>query len=398
MKNMQRIAESQMRVVPLRDLCRLDLRQVIPGTSDAATLPYVGMEDIESGTGRFLSWPHEADVRSNTFAFDVRHVLYGKLRPYLNKVALPDRPGRCSTELLPLLPAPGVDRQYVAWLLRRPETVSAAMQDKTGSRMPRASMTQLMALTVPLPSLAKQKRIVARLDEQMAALDRAEKALAEQRAAACALTVAVSQRTFHGPESEKWPSVYIRDVCTVVNGFGFPEYLQGSTTLRYPFVKVSDMNAPGAGEVVSSAANTVDEEILHTLGARVYPAGTVIFPKVGGALLTNKKRVLGTASCFDNNVMGLVPTGLDSRFLFLWFRTVDLRTLANTQALPSIRQSAVAALGMPLPSPSEQRRIVARLDEQMTALDHAERVLADRQTDVAALRTTLLNAAFSGEI
>jgi restriction endonuclease S subunit len=256
----------------------------------------------------------------------------------------------------------------------------------------------LQKLLIPIPSLPDQQRIVAKLDEQMATLDRAEKALAEQRAAACALTIAVSQRTFHGPESEKWPSVYIRDVCTVVNGFGFPEYLQGSTTLRYPFVKVSDMNAPGASEVVSSAANTVDEEILRTLGARVYPAGTVIFPKVGGALLTNKKRVLGTASCFDNNVMGLVPTGIDSRFLFLWFRTVDLRTLANTQALPSVRQSAVAALGMPLPSPAEQRRIVARLDEQMTALDHAERVLADRQTDVAALRTTLLNAAFSGEV
>jgi type I restriction enzyme S subunit len=80
--------------------------------------------------------------------FDTHHVLYCKLRPYLNKVAVPDFVGRCSTELIPLLPKPDISREYLAWLLRRPQTVQAAMQERTGARMPRANMRYVLAQEV----------------------------------------------------------------------------------------------------------------------------------------------------------------------------------------------------------------------------------------------------------
>jgi len=64
-----------------------------------------------------------------------------------------------------------------------------------------------------------------------------------------------------------------------------PLNLGGRQDLPFPFIKVSDMNAEGAETVIHNAANTVDDQILKSLRARTYPAGTVIFPKVGGALL-----------------------------------------------------------------------------------------------------------------
>ena len=108
-----------------------DRKIVEPNTAEADSLTYYGLEDVESETGRILKAPVELieDAgKSGSFRFDEHHVLYGKLRPYLNKVALPDTPGRCTTEMIPLLPCEGIDRVFLAWVLRRTETVEFAMQ------------------------------------------------------------------------------------------------------------------------------------------------------------------------------------------------------------------------------------------------------------------------------
>ena len=115
--------------VSLDELCQMDRRHVRPSDPSAAQLPFVGVENVAANTGaiNFDSDSRVGDQKSATFRFDGRHVLYGKLRPYLNKVATPDFAGRCSTELIPLLPQDGVDRDFLASLLRRRETVHFAM-------------------------------------------------------------------------------------------------------------------------------------------------------------------------------------------------------------------------------------------------------------------------------
>lgn len=92
-----------------------------------------------------------------------------------------------------------------------------------------------------------------------------------------------------------WKSSRVEEVADVVNGYGFAESMQGNTDFSYPFIKVSDMNSVGSEIIISKAANTVNDENLRILRGKTFPAGTVIFPKVGGALLTNKKRILGSS-------------------------------------------------------------------------------------------------------
>jgi type I restriction enzyme S subunit len=164
------------------------------------------------------------------------------------------------------------------------------------------------------------------------------------------------------------------------------------------FIKVSDMNAEEARTVVSSAVNTVDSEILAELGARAYPNGTVIFPKVGGALMTNKKRVLGTPAAFDNNIMGVVPKHVESSWLFLFMQSVDLRELANTQALPSIRQGDVVRLPIPLPPKEDQVQIAVQFGEQVRAASMLRSRLTERLHEMQKLRHALIRAAFSGAL
>jgi type I restriction enzyme S subunit len=168
----------------LGELCAEDRISVDPDSLLAKELPYLGLENVESVTGRIIkdvTAVSEAGGRSTTFRFDARHVLYGKLRPYLNKVALPDFEGRCTTELIPLLPRPDVSREFLAWLLRRPQTVEAAMREKTGARMPRANMRHILSLPVMVPvRLQEQQRLAAEMDARMSLVAEAKAACREQ--------------------------------------------------------------------------------------------------------------------------------------------------------------------------------------------------------------------------
>ena len=139
----------------------MDRRGIQPDDPLAAELPFVGVENVVGGTG-LLNFDTDSRIggqKSTAFRFDRCHVLYGKLRPYLNKVAVPEFAGRCSTELVPLLPLNGVDRDFLAHLLRREETVEFVMASVTGSRMPRTDMKVLMSMPVPFPTLGEQRRI-----------------------------------------------------------------------------------------------------------------------------------------------------------------------------------------------------------------------------------------------
>ena len=112
-------------VVQLGELCEMDRQGLRPDDPFASGLPFVGVEHVESDSGafNFNNGSRIGSQKSTTFRFDERHVLYAKLRPYLNKVATPGFAGRCSTELVPLLPRDGVDREFIAFLLRRQESV-----------------------------------------------------------------------------------------------------------------------------------------------------------------------------------------------------------------------------------------------------------------------------------
>ena len=150
-----------------------DVVSYIKNNAQSGHLPYVGLENIASET---MSLAGEITVRENTsttFSFDESHVLYGRLRPYLKKVFLPDFKGQCSTEIFCLQPKSNVLRGFLAYWLIEPSTAAKIESTSTGARMPRANMNALLNFEFPLPPLAEQKRIVERLDKAFAEIDKA---------------------------------------------------------------------------------------------------------------------------------------------------------------------------------------------------------------------------------
>lgn len=144
---------------PLRNLVKIERKQ-----AKNFSLPYLGMEDIVSGEIFLSSTPEPKSVKSGTYHFGLEHVLYGRLRPYLNKVVVPDFEGRCSTEIFPLLPGPDLSREYLAWMLTSKHMCDRITQTSTGTRMPRANMNEVLSFEIPIPSLEQQAVIVSYLN------------------------------------------------------------------------------------------------------------------------------------------------------------------------------------------------------------------------------------------
>ncbi|MGB0466907.1 MAG: restriction endonuclease subunit S [Pontibacterium sp.] len=129
---------------------------------------HLNLDQVESQTGRVITEEiaSVSEAGNSTHWFDERHVLYSKLRPYLNKVVVPEKEGVATTELVPMLPDPErLDRMYLAHYLRSNQFVNWVSAQVAGAKMPRVSMKVFWEHEIPLPPLDEQKRIAAILDK-----------------------------------------------------------------------------------------------------------------------------------------------------------------------------------------------------------------------------------------
>jgi len=164
-----------------------------------------------------------------------------------------------------------------------------------------------------------------------------------------------------------------------------------------PFYKVGDMNQ-SAGHFMDEARVTVTRATAESLGLRVCPAGTVIFPKVGGALHTNKKRVISQPAAFDTNTMGAIPSdAVYAPFLFYWLSSIRLADFAYGAPIPQVSRSRLSSHALMLPPWAEQERIVAAIEERFSRLDAGIDALRRLPKRLDGMRRTLLAAMVASE-
>jgi type I restriction enzyme S subunit len=201
-------------VVSLKTVATLARDGVAPEDIFSGTL-FVGLENIKRG-GDFegVEPVDNGEIASTKFSFSPKHVLYGKLRPYLAKIALPDFEGVCSTDIIPIMPGPKLERRYLAHYLLTPRMVALASDRAIGANLPRLSPRVLLEFPIPLPPLDEQRRIAAILDqaEELRAKRRAAIALLDQ------LPQAIFLEMFGDPFSNPklWPTKDLRSVTTAI--------------------------------------------------------------------------------------------------------------------------------------------------------------------------------------
>lgn len=160
--------------------------------------------------------------------------------------------------------------------------------------------------------------------------------------------IVASSRLLHERASELWGQCTIKDLGTWALGTGFPLDHQGHTDLPYLFCKVSDMNSPGNEVRITSTANTIDGSTASEINAKIHPPGTVIFPKIGGAIATNKRRILARHSAIDNNLLGIIPNStIDPEWLYQFLRGLDFTAYQAGTSVPALKQSVIGQLPAP---------------------------------------------------
>jgi type I restriction enzyme S subunit len=189
------------RWVRLGEVAWRDAITLQPRDQPDAVFHYLGMEHVAPG-----QWdeptPVElrgAEIKSQVIVYRPGLVLYGKLRPYLNKVVVPSAEGVASTEFIPLAVKEDVlEPQYLGAYLRSPSFVAYATQNTTGSRQPRVRLDALWGAPIPLPPLAEQRRIVAHLEAVQERLKALKEAQAATEAELKRLEQAILEKAFRG--------------------------------------------------------------------------------------------------------------------------------------------------------------------------------------------------------
>lgn len=349
------------RVVPLGELCDMDRQGIRPDDPLASRLPFVGVENVGSGTGHlnFDTESRTGSRRSASLRFDSRHVLYAKLRPYLNKVATPGFAGRCSTELVPLLPRAGVDRAFLAYLLRREETVAFVMASATGARMPRADMRVLLSMPVSFPPLDEQRRIAGILD-RAARIERLRARAADRlHAFAPALFVKMFGDPAENPMG--WKVARTGDVCTVIGG-GTPRrgneaYFGGPI----PWATPTDVTAL-TDLFIARTKESITEMGLRESSARLIPAGAVLLTSratIGYTAIA--ARPMATNQGFANLICG---DRLTPEYLAYWLRARRdlLERMAGGTTFKEVSKSTLKGIEIPLPPLIIQRKYARILE------------------------------------
>lgn len=175
----------------------------------------------------------------------------------------------------------------------------------------------------------------------------------------------------------KFATTRISDVAKIQSGQAFPMIYQGKKGV-IPFYKVSDMNTVGNEIEMRISNNYVSQEIIDDKKWQLAPSGTIIFPKIGAAIATNKKRILTMPSLFDNNVMGIIcGDKILPRYLLYILGSIDISKWASLSNPPSITKEIVGNEIIPLPPIQTQQLIVKELDSYTEIILGAKKVISN---------------------
>ncbi|MDE2889645.1 MAG: restriction endonuclease subunit S [Gemmatimonadota bacterium] len=394
--------------VRLSELCDLIAEPVRPGGRPDAL--YLGLEHLASGHLVRIGGGKAADMRSNTSAFKPGDVLYGKLRPYLDKAVLAKEAGVCTTELLVLRPNAGVDARFLAAVVHSPGFLEYAVAGTTGVQHPRTSWAHIRKFGVTAFTLDEQRRIADLLWLVHEAISRSETLVEEGQALKRAamrtmftrgLRGEVQKDTEIGPMPENWKVVSFRSVR---------EKLQYGTSVRCTY-DVSERPVLRIPNIEPQCVNADDLKYcaLSSSDAARYQLedGDLLFIRTNGVLDR-----LGSCAVYEGHPANALfasylirarvrPDHVVPHFAASFFGSehgtsiVAGRAISASDGKFNLNTAAIDSLLLPLPPTlSEQREIITILD----AIDHKIELHRRKRTTLEELFKALLHRLMTGEI
>ncbi|QYE37230.1 restriction endonuclease subunit S (plasmid) [Polymorphobacter sp. PAMC 29334] len=346
-----------------------------------------------------------------------------------------------------------VDRDYLFFLLKNEIETLRKGEHLHGSTMMHINRGPFLAHPVPLPPRETQRKVAARIDELFTELDDGEAALARAKAelglwrqallkaavtgeltadwraanppaetGADLLHRILADRRKHWASATRnrkkqysepigpldkigtelpagWVQATVEQVAFVENGQtpkGIEALIMDAGEI--PWFKVSSMNLAENQDRLQTSQWWLSRSNADALGLRIHPAGSIVFPKRGGSIFTEKKRRLARGGAVDLNVMAVVPLAETAEHLWTFFQNLSLRGISDGSNVPQINYDDVAQLVVLFPSVSEAVEIARRVDRALAATSATEVDINEFAAGSAVLRQSILAAAFRGDL
>lgn len=407
-------------------------RRVNP--QDYPEMPYIGMENVEAHTMQLMGTVPARQMKSLADSFMAGDVLYGRLRPYLNKVLCPDFNGLCSTEFIVFRQVPHIYSKYLQYFLNSWEFVTFSNSLNAGDR-PRVKFEQFADYPFPLPPLPEQERIVAKiealfsqLDAGVAALRRIQAALKRYKAsvlkAACEGRLVAQDPADEPAEAllrrlgkaplvdddlpplpDGWCWDIMSNVCVKIqDGTHFSPQVQYEEPIAGYYLYITAKNIKEHG-IVLDDVTYIDEETHRENTTRCDPMkGDVLLIKDGVTTGTATVNQLDEEFTLLSSVALLRPNLklLDPYFLKYYLNSpIGYKTITGEMTGTAIKRIILGKIKtsiIPLPPLSEQKRIVTEIERRLSVVAEVEAVVAALLARSARLRQAILKQAFEGKL
>lgn len=381
-----------MKTVKLGDVARID--RSIATEDDCKTLPYIGLEHIEKETGHLIN-DFEAkpqNMLATNFCFTQKHVLYSKLRPYLNKVIVPNFSGVCTTEILPIMPLEKeLNRTFLWAILLSPKFVNWASAQISGANLPRLDPNKLSEFLFTLPPLPEQQRIAAILQkaDRLRSLRRYARQLSDSYLQSVFLEMfgdpATNPKKWEIIESEK----IISNICY---GTGSPPaYIEKGI----PFIRATNVKN---GTIQTDGLVFISENEARKISKCKLNKGDLLLVRSGvnsGDCALIPCPYQDAYAAYDLIIEMAYPYNYYFNFIInSGYGKNIINTLSRRAGQPHINSDQVKSIPLPLPSKALIGEF-AKLIQENEKLK-AQQIESEHQTEI--LFQSLLQQAFQGEL
>ena len=281
-----------------------------------------------------------------------------------------------------------INSKFLFYLLLSEYIAAIGVSSMTGTGGLKRVNTNIATCKVPVPPVETQKKIAEFLDEKCAEIDALiaveEKMIAELKSyKQSVITEAVTRGVpaaenaarplkdsgipWLGSVPAHWETRKIKTLGILQGGNGFPEEFQGCVNESIPFIKVKSLSE---NPIARDGKDTISKTTRANLKAIVIPPNSVVFAKVGAALLLHRFRKLEFSTCIDNNMMAFIPCAQILPDFFVYAACLlDFSLFVNPGTVPSVNQEQVGNICIPCPNIETQHKIVKFLDLKTKKID-----------------------------
>lgn len=436
----------EWQLVHLGDIAHLRGTKVHP--AERPELKFVGMDDIAAEGMAILQSRPFTEMKSAGNYFEPGDVLYGRLRPYLNKTSIATFNGAASGELLAIVPSEAIEGKLLQYFMHAKSFVNRAMGTISGDR-PRIDFETIAGFDFPLPPLAEQQRIVARVDALFAEIAEGEAALAEARIGLETFRRALLKAAVTGELTADWraknkPRETGHDLLARIKieraakgrgkrdaevdkgkssnhsrlpegwaveclsslgkwtGGGTPSksnpaYWKNGTVL---WVSPKDMKSH---EITDSLDKITEAAIADSSAKYVEPNSVLVVMRSGILRHTLPVAVNKVQITMNQDMRALsLFEGPSAEFVALSLRACQTEILSTCSkdgtTVNSIDSNALDKFNIPVPPPAEATEILRRVSEALSTAAETLAQLDAEATDAARLKQAILKAAFEGKL